>query len=84
MPKPAQLVLGDHGLHNLTVGLSKYFCMRHMVAPGDSQDALQAYYVESLMLLVVATVSDPTFTAVKKCGHADGDFGVEVEISVLR
>ena len=87
MPKPAQSVLGDHGLLTLAVGLNKYFCMGHTVAPGYSQDALQESYVESLELLVVATVSDPGFTAVKKCGDADGlidgDFGVEVEIPVL-
>ena len=71
MPKPAQLVLVDHGLHTLAVGLSKYFCTGHTVAPGDSQDVLQASYVESLELLDVA-VSDPGFTAVKKCGDADG------------
>jgi hypothetical protein len=57
MPKPAQLVLGDHGLHTLAVGLSKYFCTGHTVAPGDSQDALEASYVELLELLVVATVT---------------------------
>jgi hypothetical protein len=80
-------MLGDQGLHTLVVGLSKYFCMGNMVTPGDSQGALRASYVESLELLVVVTVSDPGFTAVKKCGDAggliDGDFGVEVEIPVV-
>jgi hypothetical protein len=55
MSELVQLVLGDHGLHSLRVGLSKYLCMGQTVMPGDSQDALQAYYVESLKLLVVAT-----------------------------
>ena len=62
--------------------------MEHTVAPVDSQDVLQASYVESLNLLVVATVGDPGFTSVKKCGDADGlvdgDFSVEVEIPVLK
>lgn len=47
--------MGDHGLHTLAVGLNKYFCMGHTVAPGDSQDAMQASNVESLELHVVAT-----------------------------
>lgn len=76
----------DHGLHAPAVGLKKYFRMGQTVAPGDSHDALQASYVESLELLDMATIGDKGFTAVKKYGDADGlidDFGVEVEIPVL-
>ena len=43
--------------------------------------------MESLKLLVVATVSDPGFTAVKNCGDTDGlidrEFSVKVDIPVL-
>lgn len=50
-------MLGDRAL-DTEVNLGKYVSMRYAIVPGESQDALQAPYMEVLLGLDVIAVDD--------------------------
>ncbi len=68
--------------------LSKYFSVKHMIMPGNSQNMLERAYVKALQGLDMMAVGYPSFTAREGDGGTDclvyGDLCGEMKVLVLK